>query len=1435
MENSQREIKPLPPRPRHSFTLSFPSLHTWFQSSVKQKPQDAGEAGKMGSLEVSKSQSVREEGKGSKRALEQMEEQMPHKALKRMRTFPVIEIKTPTLRTSAAQGIELNQSDTNVLASRVKDLRVDSFSSKSTFEERSESNRAPGSQAFNGFPKPVVEISTHCLHEKQALKRVRSDTSSLRSRLRRLHLQSSSATSIQSSLSTPTKLSSLLDPIVITDDEEIRSVSSQTSVSNHTPRKRHRPNEIEGKRRSELQGTKRKKAKKGVGATFYGAFKVPAGVVDEDTKLDGEREARDEDIDESGEMTKLVREMTDFVLVDWNTKQIIDFNATWDDSVDARLVGKVKAIDLDDENEQSEFWHEFLDEEEEEEEEEEEDDEQGVLMVTDAIEQVQAEQLDSVNGRDKVVALWVEGDAWYRLNKPARAYEVIFQPYVRYIHLFAAAMEAIEADEHLSFADFCGSLDKSGVYSTPRTFPSHYLDSPLTAKDATFHKRQLFEDLHYQIGDWIFEDSSGDHEWLRDVDDDDERQRARKSKGQKQETQTHVTPIVDAITGSIFSRALKVIRRETTTEGEDQDEEEEVEDPPEHRRDNRDGRRAKTKHEANQIHFVGPPLLQKDGIAFWTQCRVGSENLGLGDIVEILGTSDRGLEETWLGQILKIYQDGHGRYAHVRWFAHGPDTAMGELASESEIFALTSCDNIPLGSIIKALDEPELIEPDDSDPKLDRKKLHYRYTYSDETGSFRQFETSEQPSYDMDEGNTPRCPLCEPYGNPGRPEWIDPAHMKKGFRLQDRSYHRSDNVYFPSGKDYTPFGIGTIVSFHPLTGGGPETVSLRLYLRYRNLPSTAKLLKRSQGMLEDDERELIGTDIVVTVEADQILGRCQIGFRTNRIDLRSVRNQDDTFHVSHEIALAGQAAVETYLDVLDLLSSPDFRLPRSRFLALDKATFGKNTCPVCKKDSEERLKRLNDTKGSPLSCLDLFAGAGGFSTGLAKSEIILSKWAIEFSFPAAKTFAANHPEATVYLQDTNQMLGQAMKESGRSNAPPVRDLEGATLPPMPQHGEVDIIVGGPPCQGFSLANGNRSPDDIRCSLIANYLSYVEFYRPKYFIIENVKGMVDFSLEGQNGKIKHGVIKLIYRVATALGYQVTAGLILASNQGSPQNRLRVIFIGAAKGLKLPSLPQPTHTHPRAREMRMRLPTGTMMSRVTNGELKAYGAPHKCVTILDAIVDLPGFEYENEGRVVPLTALQKKKQRQSQLPRIKADRSPVGFLQAEYDFPPKNAYQEQMRENSEDLVLHWTRHWTTSSAIERIWHAPFTEGMGWRTLPKQLHFRTARKQSTLSRLQNDGFFECIMTVMNPFSRGSRSLHPTQRRMCTIREFARAQGYPDDYIFVTTEQSKNGVSAEGSLTEYNDIMRQIGNSVPIPMGRAIGLEIRKSMMCHHPSTGM
>lgn len=383
--------------------------------------------------------------------------------------------------------------------------------------------------------------------------------------------------------------------------------------------------------------------------------------------------------------------------------------------------------------------------------------------------------------------------------------------------------------------------------------------------------------------------------------------------------------------------------------------------------------------------------------------------------------------------------------------------------------------------------------------------------------------------------------------------------------------------------------------------------------------------------------------------------------------------------------------------------------------------------------------------------MDLFCGTGGFSKGFENTGGFEVVHGIDVLPVAVETFRANHPSAFAVTGDIRRIRRFEVAEKLKLS-----------------RGDVDVIIGGPPCQGFSSIRPFRSSreDDPRNSLFEEFASYVNFFRPRIFLLENVVGLATYN-GGQT-------IEQIVDVFTTLGYDCEWRLLNASNFGVPQKRERLVLMGWEHGIK-GEFPLITHIggqrtighsdhtkmHPGSVEVRQDIPA---LNQVHSKLLPS-------VTVRDAIDDLliihSGGSAEN------------------------------------YDQSERTDYQRSRRRNSQSLTLHSsTNH--SSKMLEIIRHS----GDNISCIPK--HLITSGFSSCYSRLRGDEPSVTItVNFVHPAS--NKCIHPDLDRALTPREGARLQSFDDDFCF------------RGNRAQ---IVRQIGNAVPPLLGQSLAGAILKAL---------
>ncbi|MBR5958256.1 MAG: DNA cytosine methyltransferase [Salinivirgaceae bacterium] len=176
---------------------------------------------------------------------------------------------------------------------------------------------------------------------------------------------------------------------------------------------------------------------------------------------------------------------------------------------------------------------------------------------------------------------------------------------------------------------------------------------------------------------------------------------------------------------------------------------------------------------------------------------------------------------------------------------------------------------------------------------------------------------------------------------------------------------------------------------------------------------------------------------------------------------------------------------------------------------------------------------------------DLFAGVGGMSQGFKMAGNFDISFAVEFEKDIAASYEKNHIGTDVYAMD-------------------IRDIDVKEL--HKRHPNIDVIIGGPPCQGFSQKGKRLSIDDSRNFLFQQFVRFVKEFKPKYFVLENVPAIITTA----NGFFKEQIINAFQQI----GYDVTCGVLCAADFGVPQDRRRAVFIGQLGKLEI-ELPKPTN--------------------------------------------------------------------------------------------------------------------------------------------------------------------------------------------------------------------------------------------------------------------
>ncbi|TFY70272.1 hypothetical protein EVG20_g2746 [Dentipellis fragilis] len=778
----------------------------------------------------------------------------------------------------------------------------------------------------------------------------------------------------------------------------------------------------------------------------------------------------------------------------------------------------------------------------------------------------------------------------------------------------------------------------------------------------------------------------------------------------------------------------------------------------------------------------------------------------------------------WFAKICYMFEHSGKKWFHGQWLSHSCKTILQEVAHSHRLFLMDICDDIELSSIIKKANVRQLhldeVEPCEDGSSIENSFFYSSHYWNEDDSSF--IGLSKLDEFEA----LALCKShrqCIPCGLRKREhEYAELIAYSDGFAQYGIEYHRYDFVYLLQEVDPDlPYQFGQILQIKK-SGQGYMQIKVQIFGRLDDLVRRERRDNPDLQIWKKDEHCLFATSKTLSVSSDQIAGKCFVAHEDSVDNLHEWLIHDNHYYVDHQ-AISPSARSHQELNRLD----PD----------------DIHQCDVC---YQKHIHMLDENtallkSNQPLSGLELFAGAGGLSTGLNEPGFVKTKWAVEFSPSCSLTMKKNHPDITVYNQCCNLLLQHAVETyEDKDPLPPFSLHDGKTpLPPMPQPGEVDFIYGGLPCQSYSMANHHKKVNDKRSTLVCNMISYVEFYRPGWFLLENVVGLLLHPLKGQQegsrivGGIKMGVVKFILRSLTSLGYQVSFRVLQAGQYGAPQGRRRVIFWGAKLGLPLPSFPIPTHFF--QKQGFFNLPTGAQLPPPSCSLIPGdynHGAPKYPVTVEDAIGDLPRFDWQNPYNRLKATnaskaeALERLQMGIEVFDAVSGPAHYPGFNDAEeYASLPLTRYQQTVRQDAgETVTAQYTRRFPTD-VVERVVNIPLHPGADWSDLPPELFIGKRAKNGheklagVYERIDRNGKFRTAMTTVSPISKGSCLLHPLQKRIVTVRECARAQGFPDCWEILSINTRPSAVIA--------DQHRQIGNAVPVPLARALGMSLGNALL--------
>lgn len=386
----------------------------------------------------------------------------------------------------------------------------------------------------------------------------------------------------------------------------------------------------------------------------------------------------------------------------------------------------------------------------------------------------------------------------------------------------------------------------------------------------------------------------------------------------------------------------------------------------------------------------------------------------------------------------------------------------------------------------------------------------------------------------------------------------------------------------------------------------------------------------------------------------------------------------------------------------------------------------------------------------------LFSGCGGLDLGFIQTgfEVV---WANDFFKEAVETYKYNIGDHIVFGDITQ-------------------------IPSTDVPDDIDILLGGFPCQGFSVANTKRSMEDERNFLYKELLRLIKDKRPKFFVGENVKGLLSM----QKGR----VIEMIVKDFRSLGYDVDYRLLKASNYGVPQNRERVFIIGNRIGLKNP-FPKITHG---------------LVNDLFNESLKPY------VSVKDTVGHLANIRTRDSSFELNGKIIHNHVARTNVADKFWGRKHPVkqhdicNYLRFWRDKSGWSTKKVDEYFGYAHTAGHWFRKDNNSGSIPKP--------SDWWELKKIIGFDDKYDKAVTELELKEIKFEQSLRINNwelpsdTITATGPEIHPNRERRMSVRECAIIQTFPDDFKFF------------GSL---GNMYKQIGNAVPVLLGKRIAESIK------------
>ncbi|CAA7027839.1 unnamed protein product [Microthlaspi erraticum] len=1049
-----------------------------------------------------------------------------------------------------------------------------------------------------------------------------------------------------------------------------------------------------------------------------------------------------------------------------------------------------------------------------------------------------------------MVAITIRTDAaWYRLGRPSKQYAPWYEPVLKTARVAISILTLLQEQTRMSKLSFLHVLKRVSEFEKiNKAFLSSSLDA--VQRYVVAHGQiimQIFAEYpNKDIQKCTFITDLA----TKRADKENSRWTIKKKKqilqkenlnpranmapvvSKRKAMQATTTRLINRIWGEFYSNyspeeavqavGAEVVEEEVEEEGENEEDdadeaEETVPEPVDVQKSHTPPKKIRSSSGKLEIRWEGESLGKTSaGEPLYRQALVGGEMVAVGSAV-VLEVDDT-------DEVLAIYlveymfeSSDHGKMLHGRYLQRGSETVLANAANERELFLTTECLSVHLKDIKGTVSFEirsrrwgyQFRKENTTEDKLDRARAEERKTkglpieyyckslYLPERGGF----------FSLPRGaigcGTGSCNSCRIRADEEERSKLKLNASKTGFFSKGIEYSVEDYVYvtpdsitsdestkgdekFKSGRN---IGLKAFVVCQLLevivkdSRKGSFEVSVRRFHRPEDISP--------EKAYASDIQEVYYSEDTYVLHPEAIQGKCEVRKKIDMPLRREYPISENIFFCEHFFDSSNGSLRQLPANI-----KPKFSKIKDDTLLRKKKGKG-----VESETDSAAVKPVDAAKEMRLATLDIFAGCGGLSQGLEQAGVSATKWAIEYEEPAGQAFRQNHPESTVFVDNCNVILRAIMERCGDQDdcistteanelAGKLDEEQKQTLP-MP--GQVDFINGGPPCQGFSGMNrfNQSSWSKVQCEMILAFLSFADYFRPRYFLLENVRNLVSFN-KGQT-------FRLTLASLLEMGYQVRFGILEAGAYGVSQSRKRAFIWAAAPEDVLPEWPEPMHVF-NVPELKISLSKGLTYAAVRSTQT---GAPFRPITVKDTIGDLPPVENGES---------QTKK---------------------EYQGEPISLFQKEIRGEMIVLTDHICKEMNELN-LKRCQHIPKRPGADWRSLPNEkVKLKNGQSEDLIpwclpntakrhnmwkglyGRLDWQGNFPTSITDPQPMGKVGMCFHPDQDRILTVRECARSQGFPDRYEFV------------GNIIHKH---RQIGNAVPPPLAYALGRKLKEALQLNN-----